>query len=469
MGARVAGGSGGSIAVSASTTVVSVARSMNIPITYTLSRTNYTDTVTPAVTGLPSGVTGAWSDTSLSGAETTTVLTLSASGGAGLVTDDPFVVTFSGSGVADVTINSTVTVTESVTWTAGPGANAPTWIGKTTYATQQFATPLPVGPNPATAEGFRGDQGFPNYGGQTWLPTRVTYPSISTPLGTQPVLQILYPGQTESIAANGQSTTVWQYAGTEYTNVGVRVTGTWTGTLSFETSADNITWVAITGYNGSTFVNESSTTVNGSWQVNNSSSTRAAYQYFRVRATSAMTGSASVSVGVSGGQSPARALFGTMPSNPSRVYFRMGFRTSADWSDNGNSGTKFVFFSQTVRTNNYVNMTNGTTNLVSPGVNLQFYGSPPSQSIPATVEFAHGEWHDLEVILEANVPGVANGVVKTWIDGVQALNRNDVLLFPSATTAQFSNWYLDPTYGGGLRPATNYTVQLAQFYYESAP
>ena len=109
-------------------------------------------------------------------------------------------------------------------------------------------------------------------------------------------------------------------------------------------------------------------------------------------------------------------------------------------------------------------MTNGITNLVSPAVILQ-----PGGPINPTVEFAHGEWHDLEVVLEANTPGVANGIAKTWIDGVQALNVSNVQYFGAGLLPQFSNWYLDPTFGGGVSPALNCTVQIAQWYYESAP
>ena len=91
----------------------------------------------PAVTGLPTGVTGAWSDSVLTGPDTTTVLTLSATVGAGLVTDDAFVVTFSGTSVTDATVNSTVTVV------VAPTNNEP--VGYTQRYSNPFNTIPPLG------------------------------------------------------------------------------------------------------------------------------------------------------------------------------------------------------------------------------------------------------------------------------------------------------------------------------------
>jgi len=134
-------GAAASISVSANVTAVNVARGLTTPITYTLSRTNYTGTVMPAVTGLPAGVTGTWSDSSLTGADTTTVLTLTAAADAGLVTDDAFVVTFSGTGVTDATVNSTVTVV------VAPTNNEP--VGYTQIYSNPMSTIPPLGSSDA--------------------------------------------------------------------------------------------------------------------------------------------------------------------------------------------------------------------------------------------------------------------------------------------------------------------------------
>lgn len=99
-----------SITLLADDATVSVTQSSSVNIVLTLSRTNFTGSVLLAVSGLPSGVTGSFSDSTLTGAETTSTLTLTASGSAGVVTGDAFTITASGSGVSDATVAGTVDV-----------------------------------------------------------------------------------------------------------------------------------------------------------------------------------------------------------------------------------------------------------------------------------------------------------------------------------------------------------------------
>lgn len=109
-----------SITLAADDATVSGAQGTTIPIALTVTRNNgFTGTVSLAVTGLPSGVTGAFSDSSLSSGETTSTLTLTIDIAAGLVTADVFVITASASGLSDSTVNGTVTVTAASDFPAG--------------------------------------------------------------------------------------------------------------------------------------------------------------------------------------------------------------------------------------------------------------------------------------------------------------------------------------------------------------
>jgi hypothetical protein len=72
----------------------------------------------------------------------------------------------------------------------------------------------------------------------------------------------------------------------------VQVTGTWTGTLSFEVTLDGSTFVALLGTNVSTGAETASTTANGLWRFELVGAVQV-----RVRASAAMTGTAVVSVG----------------------------------------------------------------------------------------------------------------------------------------------------------------------------
>jgi hypothetical protein len=361
---------------------------------------------------------------------------------------------------------TTTAGSNSPTWLEGPGANAPSWSGKTTYTVQRFTSPIPT---VSEVNGFRGFQGFD--GSSTYLPTRVTYPTVSTPLGTQSVLQITYPGQVENITANEQTTTAWPWASTEFTNVAVKITGTWSGTLQFETSADGISWSSLnmTGRNGAT--TGTSTTVNGLWST---SSAATIADYFRVRASSWTSGTAIVNVGMTGGQSPARFTGGRFTGNPTRIYARTGFRTSADWSNNGNTGTKLFFFTQQTTggqsTNHYVGLSDSATGggAVWPIVATQPTGWGTNRNINPSQGFAHGTWHDLEFIAHAGTAGGSDGIIQVWVDGIQVINQNDVALFGNAMNPWFTALFWDPTFGGGLNPPRNDTLQIAQIYIESA-
>ena len=97
-----------------------------------------------------------------------------------------------------------------------------------------------------------------------------------------------------TITANGQAVVAAQAtAGT----VGVQVTGTWTGTLTFQASLDGINFTTLgTTTNGmvpwpagGTGVN--STTANGTW-----TGTFSGLVFFQVIATAAITGTATVTI-----------------------------------------------------------------------------------------------------------------------------------------------------------------------------
>lgn len=78
----------------------------------------------------------------------------------------------------------------------------------------------------------------------------------------------------------------------DVSTVGVSITGTWSGTISFYTAADSSTWwpasftiLTNTGATGYT------TTTNGLWQANVN-----ARQYLKIKMTSYTSGSADISL-----------------------------------------------------------------------------------------------------------------------------------------------------------------------------
>lgn len=94
---------------------LTVNQSGSVSVIVTVNRTSYTGTITPSISGLPSGTTGAFSPTTLGSGTLTTTLTLTSTAGATTVSNQSFTVTCTGSGVNNATTTGTVTVAATVT------------------------------------------------------------------------------------------------------------------------------------------------------------------------------------------------------------------------------------------------------------------------------------------------------------------------------------------------------------------
>jgi hypothetical protein len=351
----------------------------------------------------------------------------------------------------------------------GAGPNAPDWAGKTVYPEELFLSPIPVSPSPANAAGFRGYQGFP--GTAAYEHTYVSYPVVSTPIGTKPVLRQHFNGTTKNITGVEQSTDNWA-AGPAVQNAGwsVRVSGTWAGTLVFELSTDGgTTWNAhsLTGTVTQGGVTGTSTSANGSWRQENGS---AAGSLFRVRASSWTSGTAKVDVGKAGGQSAGRFDAGDFTGDPTRFYTRSLIYVSTNWDNSNNVGTKWLFFRDPGSQNNhYYNLLFGTLSTVRADISLQ---NPigGSFNFQGSAGPAFGNWIDVETLMIANTPGVANGVGKMWINGALLLDRSDIKYFQTTDIPRTRLLFADATYGGGFSPPDkNIFFDSAAMYRESAP
>lgn len=473
-----ASGGGGSLAITISPTTSS--RSLNetssTTVNFTLTRSGgFTGTVTPVASGLPTGVTASFSPTTFGAGVTSMVMTLTSSS-APLITNDAYTVTFSGSGVSDAVYNGTVTVQAGGSWpnatasTFGPGANAPAWSGKTTYPAELFNTPIPVHYDAANAAGFKGYQGFDfSFGGPAFNPSRVVYPDVVTPFGNKKALEIRFPGQTTTITAVSQTTPTWPHANDQ--PYAVKIRGTWVGTLAFEVSTDSgVTWNPVSLRNDQLATNATSATASTTdtrpWylEINNPTT-----GLFRVRASSWTSGSASVTVGMRGGDAPARLDAGGWTGSPSKIYNRVAFYADADWTNSDNLGTKFFFFSSDQGNGHYTGSLGGVANEAFGGTFVGLQGNGLNRNMAGTAAIPNGQWFDIEYLFEANTPGVSNGVVRAWVNGVLSQELTDVQFFASGATPVFDTGRVDPTYGGGANPPPYTTYfRLGAWYRESA-
>ena len=175
--------------------------------------------------------------------------------------------------------------------------------------------------------------------------------------------------------------------------------------------------------------------------------------------------------GQGGGYAPARFDSGNFPAGTRRVYTRVLFYADPTWTNGGNTGTKFFFYSQGNGNNHYTAILGESAiDETRAGVLVGLQGGMGTVTLRAGSGPANGQWWDVEYVFIANTPGSANGTAQVWINGVQYMNLNNVGYFASGQTAQFTQLFTDPTYGGGMNPAPrNIYFRIAAWYRESAP
>ncbi len=170
-----------------------------------------------------------------------------------------------------------------------------------------------------------------------------------------------------------------------------------------------------------------------------------------------------------GGAAAARVTAGSFSGSPTRIYTRVLVYVDANWTNGGNTGTKFFFFSQEQGNNHYTGVIGGLDNEGSSGTFVGLQGSS-NRNFPGTSSVLNGRWLDIEFLLVANTPGVSNGVVRAWVNGVESQNNTDVMMFAAGAIPRFNELFMDPTYGGGSAPPPrNIFFRIAGWYRESAP
>ena len=180
--------------------------------------------------------------------------------------------------------------------------------------------------------------------------------------------------------------------------------------------------------------------------------------------------------GFGAGFSPAQAYYAEtagMPANTQGVlYMHAHIKISANWTDNGNSGTKFVFprphsgegGGAAVQTNHLFRLT--VSDALDFGFITQLNGTEVEYLTGANL--AKNVWHSMEFVATLGTSGSANdGTVKVWANGTQILNVANVKMLADGQSIG-NGWkylFLDPTYGGGVNtPPADLNFQIDHWY-----
>jgi uncharacterized protein YjdB len=181
---------------------------------------------------------------------------------------------------------------------------------------------------------------------------------------------------------------------------------------------------------------------------------------------------------------PAGGAGGTAPFRVERPFATQSYGTifecvwlmhSPNFTDNGNIGTKVSFYRGSGQ-NHYwgfesasgkdqfyflVELQGGGGDRTIRTSVTQGPGTAVFQALPT------GVWRRYEVLVSANTPGTANGILKVWADGVLIINLSDVAWWGAGQTPSWTGIAWEPVYGGGLNPIPVTMFQAFDHWYVS--
>jgi uncharacterized protein YjdB len=181
---------------------------------------------------------------------------------------------------------------------------------------------------------------------------------------------------------------------------------------------------------------------------------------------------------------PAGGAGGTAPFRVERPFASQRYSTifecvwlmhSPNFTDNGNIGTKVSFYRGSGQ-NHYwgfesasgkdqfyflVELQGGGGDRTIRTSVTQGPGTAVFQALPT------GMWRRYEVLVSANTPGTANGILKVWADGVLIINLSDVAWWGAGQTPSWIGIAWEPVYGGVLHPIPVTMFQAIDHWYVS--
>jgi hypothetical protein len=176
-----------------------------------------------------------------------------------------------------------------------------------------------------------------------------------------------------------------------------------------------------------------------------------------------------------GGYAPINFEWGgPWPTNTGSIDLTFTVKLSSNWDNNGanggNDGTKFFFFGMQPQNNHCIviqslrydgSETPGSTTLGGAWVGVALQN--PTVTYKTNMNLTRDVWHTVRMQVIANTPGVANGQLRVWVDGVQALintgqndpprylERTNVMFYSAGQTARQNRLEMEPTYGSGTQ------------------
>ncbi|HEX5634568.1 MAG TPA: hypothetical protein VFX50_15105, partial [Gemmatimonadales bacterium] len=154
--------------------------------------------------------------------------------------------------------------------------------------------------------------------------------------------------------------------------------------------------------------------------------------------------------GFRGGESPSRWGSPTLGANGGNLYVCLWIKYDAHWSTAGISTDKLFYVFQDGAPIWHAMVALGEYDRLFPHALLQYPDSRWNYNEGLTRDaragLHGGGWHKLEVLWEANTPGVRNGGFRQWVDDQLVAESREAFWFPSGVVPRYDIVWFDPVY-----------------------
>lgn len=178
---------------------------------------------------------------------------------------------------------------------------------------------------------------------------------------------------------------------------------------------------------------------------------------------------------LNGGTAPEQIVYTISGTARKRLYLHFQIYVDPNWTNNGNTATKLLFFCQHDSKNHYVEFiagASGTGQMFRCNTQHNDNGSlnanqPTSFQASASNK---GRWLDVEIVLYTGTAGGADGTYDLWVDGTKRATRTGIQFFLTAqgSAVYWNTIYLNSTYGGGSNKPPQQLYFMIDNFYASA-
>jgi len=145
---------------------------------------------------------------------------------------------------------------------------------------------------------------------------------------------------------------------------------------------------------------------------------------------------------------------GHFPANTGTLYMRMRVKLDANWSDNGNDGTKFIWPRPMVENTAHFSPISRAKGGMTVGFNFQAsYLNGADDDNEDRSPRSLGVWHDVEWLLYQGSSASANdGTVKVWVDGTLVVSESRKKFAKNGDQLGWKYVSIAPVFGYGTKP-----------------